>query len=126
MQNPEPEGTPNRVSSPDHINPLSLIAMDEGSGNRIPLWIKLLYTAFTAVLVPVYWREYGPTNYLYFCDIALFLTLVGVWLESPLLLGIPAVGIFLPQMAWCVDFAAVLIGALVSTDSGFFPIGMTN
>ena len=23
--------------------------------NRIPLWVKLAYTAFMAVLVPVYW-----------------------------------------------------------------------
>ena len=37
------------------------------------------------VLVPYYWRAYGPTNFLYFCDVALFLTLGAVWLESPLL-----------------------------------------
>jgi hypothetical protein len=31
---------------------------------RIPLWLKLAYTAFMAVLVPVYWWNYGPTNFL--------------------------------------------------------------
>ena len=30
----------------------------------IPLWLKLAYTAFMAVLVPVYWANYGPTNFL--------------------------------------------------------------
>jgi hypothetical protein len=24
--------------------------------NRLPLWLKLAYTGFMAVLVPVYWR----------------------------------------------------------------------
>ena len=55
------------------------------ASNRLPLWLKLAYTAFMAVLVPVYWHYYGPTNFLYFCDVALFLTLAGIWLESPLL-----------------------------------------
>ena len=53
-----------------------------------------------AVLVPVYWYYYGPTNFLYFCDVALFLTLAGLWLESPLLISMCAVGILLPQMLW--------------------------
>ena len=51
-------------------------------GGRIPIALKLAYTAFLAVLVPVYWRNYGPTNFLYFCDVALFLTLVGIWTEN--------------------------------------------
>ena len=36
------------------------------STRLIPLWIKLLYTAFMAVLIPVYLHHYGPTNFLYF------------------------------------------------------------
>ena len=42
------------------------------TASRVPLGLKLAYTAFMAVLVPVYWRYYGPTNFLYFCDVALF------------------------------------------------------
>lgn len=76
----------------------------------IPLWLKLVYTAFLAVLVPVYWSNYGPTNFLYFCDVALLLTLAGVWLEKPLLVSLPAVGILLPQAFWCVDFFARVFG----------------
>lgn len=77
---------------------------------RLPLWLKLAYTAFLAVLIPVYWINYGPTNFLYFCDVALLLTLVGMWRESRLLLSLPAVGILLPQLIWCVDFAAHVLG----------------
>ena len=77
---------------------------------RLPLWLKLAYTAFMAVLVPVYWKNYGPTNFLYFCDVALFVTLAAVWTENALLASAAAVGIVLPQMLWCADFAAGLLG----------------
>lgn len=77
---------------------------------RLPLAVKLGYTAFMAVLVPVYWANYGPTNFLYFCDVALFLTLAAVWTESALLASMAAVGIVLPQLVWVLDFAASLCG----------------
>lgn len=80
------------------------------SSAAIPLWLKVAYTAFMAVLIPVYWHQYGPANFLYFCDIALLLTLAGVWLEKLLLVSLPAVGILLPQMLWCVDYAVQLCG----------------
>jgi hypothetical protein len=67
---------------------------------RIPLWLKLAYTAFMAVLVPVYLRNYGPTNFLYFCDVALIITLIGIWIESPLLVSICAIGIIASQTLW--------------------------
>ncbi|HRH97452.1 MAG TPA: hypothetical protein PLB55_16040 [Prosthecobacter sp.] len=78
--------------------------------SAIPLWLKVSYTAFMAVLIPVYWYHYGPTNFLYFCDIALLLTLVGVWMEKPLLISLPAVGILMPQALWCVDYVVQLCG----------------
>ena len=77
---------------------------------KIPRWVKIAYTAFVAVLVPYYWLEYGPTNFLYFCDVALLMTLVGMWRESALLVSMPAVGIVLPQTLWMVDFLAQCAG----------------
>lgn len=78
--------------------------------SRLPLALKIGYTAFMAVLAPVYWVNYGPSNFLYFCDVALFLTLVVMWTESALLASMAAVGILIPQMIWCMDFAAHLFG----------------
>src|SRR5690242_5473618 len=78
--------------------------------SRVPLWLKLAYTAFMAVLIPVYWANYGPTNFLYFCDVALLITLVGVWLESPLLVSMCAVGILGSQTLWVIDFLANIFG----------------
>jgi len=82
--------------------------------NRLPLWVKLAYSAFMAVLVPVYWHYYGPTNFLYFCDVALLITLVGVWIESPLLISMCAVGILVPQALWVIDFLGGLVGLKVT------------
>lgn len=78
--------------------------------DKLPLWLKLAFTAFMAVLVPVYWVHYGPLNFLYFCDLALLLTLAGIWLESPLLISMPAVGILAPQVLWIVDYIGNLAG----------------
>jgi len=80
------------------------------ASNRAPLWLKFVYTAFMIVLVPVYWHYYGPTNFLYFCDIALLLTLIGLWLDSPLLISMCAVGILAPQTLWVIDFVFGLVG----------------
>src|ERR1044072_356834 len=78
--------------------------------HRLPLAFKLAYTAFVAVLIPVYWYYYGPTNFLYFCDVALIVSLVGIWLESSLLISMCAVGILIPQALWVLDFAAGVFG----------------
>jgi len=83
--------------------------------SAIPLAIKLLYSAFVAVLVPLYWTAYGPWNFLYFCDVALLLTAVAIWLENPLLISTQAVAILLPQMLWVIDlFCRIVIGAEIT------------
>jgi hypothetical protein len=81
---------------------------------RVPVVVKILYTAFVAVLVPVYLHSYGPTNFLYFCDVAVLLTLAAVWLERPLLASMAAVGIVVPQMVWVADFMGGLCGHYVN------------
>jgi hypothetical protein len=72
----------------------------------IPLWIKVLYSLLLFVLVPVYWRESGPTNFLWASDIALFVVFVALWLESPLLNSMMAIGVLPFELAWIVDFLA--------------------
>jgi hypothetical protein len=83
---------------------MSTDAAKERAGRRIPLWVKLAYTAFLAVMVPVYWVNYSPANFLWFCDVALALALVAIWTEKPLPAGMAAIGIVLPQMLWIFDF----------------------
>jgi hypothetical protein len=86
---------------------------------KLPLVFKIVYSAFVAVLVPVYWRAYGPTNFLYFCDMALLLTLVGIWRESVLLVSMCCAGILLPQLFWLVDFLFHLLGFSLTGLTGY-------
>lgn len=92
--------------------------MPSSTPATIPLWLKLSYSAFMAVLVPVYWYNYGPTNFLYFCDVALFLALIAVWTEKSIYASMAAVGILLPQALWCLDFLGAAVGSPIT--------GMTN
>lgn len=89
----------------------------------VPLWFKLAYSAFVAVLVPKYLHDYGPTNFLYFCDVALLITLVALWRESPLLASLSAIGILLPQALWMIDFLTGFAGTRLTgmTDYMFSP-----
>jgi hypothetical protein len=89
------------------------------TANRLPLAFKLAYTAFMAVLLPVYWHYYGPTNFLYFCDVSLIISLAGIWLESPLLISMCAVGILIPQAVWVIDFVAGLFGITLTGMTGY-------
>jgi hypothetical protein len=87
-------------------------------GGRIPLAAKVAGAVFLTVLVPVYLHTYGPTNFLWFCDTALILTVAGMWLESSLLISMCAVGILLPQCLWLADFGSGL--------AGFHLLGLTG
>jgi hypothetical protein len=94
---------------------LSLPAFIRGTPlNLLPLWLKLAYTAFMAVLLPVYCYYYGPTNFLYACDFALILTLIGIWTESALLVSMCLVGIGAIQALWLVDYLGNLVGVPIT------------
>jgi hypothetical protein len=89
------------------------------SPSRVPLSVKLAYTLWMVVWVPVYWIENTPSNFLWICDFANFVLLAALWLESPLLATSQLAGIFVIQVVWAVDF----FGALLS---GRHPIGGTE
>jgi hypothetical protein len=79
------------------------------AGELVPTWIKILYTLFLGVLVPVYWVHWGPRNFLWFSDIALLGTAVALWLESALLASMMALAVALPELAWNADFLGRLV-----------------
>jgi hypothetical protein len=90
-----------------------------GRGRGLPLALKLAYTAWMAVWIPVYWIHNGPANFLWLCDAANLVLLPALWLESPLLVSSQAVGVVAIQLLWGVDF----LGALAF---GSHPIGGTE
>ncbi|UEM22114.1 hypothetical protein JL100_005000 [Skermanella mucosa] len=87
--------------------------MGGGASDRAvyPLWLRVPYTLFVIALVPVYWREYGPGNFLWFSDLTLFSVLICLWTGNRLLFSMMAVGVLPLEMVWTLDFLTG--GALV-------------
>jgi hypothetical protein len=79
--------------------------------SSLPLWLKLLYSAWAVVLLPTYW-ETTPLQLLWSCNVALLVTWVGLWLESRLLVSMAALGILWWQLLWVVDFSVHLATGL--------------
>jgi hypothetical protein len=76
---------------------------------RIPLWIKVLWTMCVIAWIPVYWRQYGPQNFLFFCDLGnLFLT-AGLWTENALIFSWQASGLLLFQTLFIIDLAGTFL-----------------
>jgi hypothetical protein len=80
-------------------------------------WIKIPYTIFVCVLVPIYWVERGPANFLWLSDVALLAIVPALWMENRFLTSMMAVGVLLPEFAWNLDFFIRLI-------AGFDVIGL--
>jgi hypothetical protein len=78
---------------------------------RLPLWLKIAWTVWVAVWVPLYSRQYGAQNFLYFCDLGNFFVLAALWMENRLIFSWQATGLLLFQTLYTVDLAgAVLTG----------------
>lgn len=84
--------------------------------------VKFFYLVFVLVLVPVYWIKYGPSNFLWFSDIALFFGGIGLWTRSRLMISMVAVGVLALEIVWNVDYFYQLISGrpLVSLTNYMF------
>jgi hypothetical protein len=91
---------------------------------RIPLWVKIAWTAWIVLWAPVYWKQYGAQNFLFFCDIGNLLIALAVWLESSLIFSWQAVGLLVVQSLYAADLlGAFLLGkhAIGGTEYMFDP-----
>ena len=77
---------------------------------RLPLWLKAGWTLWLMVWAPLYWRQYGAANFLFFCDLGNVLIGIALWTESALIFSWVACGVLLFQTLYCID----LLGALLS------------
>jgi hypothetical protein len=77
---------------------------------RIPLWLKIGWTIWLIVWAPIYWKQYGAQNFLFYCDLGNILIGLGLWLESPLIFSWQACGLLIFQSLYTVD----LVGALLT------------
>jgi hypothetical protein len=81
------------------------------TARRLPLWLKIVWTAWVVVWIPLYWKQYTVTTFLWFCDLANFVILAALWKESPLLFSWQAVSVLVFQIVYMVDVAGrVLLG----------------
>jgi hypothetical protein len=76
---------------------------------RLPLWLKIGWTIWLLVWAPLYYRQFGLQNFLFFCDLGNVLIGIGLWLESPLISSWAASGLFLFQTIYTVDLAGALL-----------------
>jgi hypothetical protein len=65
--------------------------------------------AFVLVLVPAYAAAYGPRNFVFLCNLSVFLTTLGLWTGSRLLLSSQAVGLLAIAAAWTLDLLLRLL-----------------
>ncbi|HKW16711.1 MAG TPA: hypothetical protein VJO35_04305 [Terriglobales bacterium] len=76
----------------------------------LPLWLKITWTTWVLVWIPVYYRQYGAQNFLFYCDLGNLLITAALWLESRLIFSWQAVGLLVFQTLYTFD----LLGAAVS------------
>ena len=86
---------------------------------RLPLWLKIIWTVWLAVWIPLYWKQYGLQNFLFFCDIGNLLIGLALWMESPLIFSWQACGLLVFQTVYTIDLAGALL-------TGHHPFGGTE
>lgn len=86
---------------------------------EVPRAVKVASILWLVVWVPAYARQYGPANFLWFCDAGIFVLVAAIWWESAYLFASQAVGMLIIQLLWCVDYFAALL-------FGVHPIGGTE
>lgn len=81
----------------------------QSAHGRIPLVLKIAWTAWLLVWAPVYWKQYGAQNFLYFCDIGNLLIALGLWAESRLILSWQAVALLIFQSLYAIDLIGTFL-----------------
>jgi hypothetical protein len=86
-----------------------------GARSRLPLWLKIAWTLWVLLWAPLYFKQYGAQNFLFFCDLGNLLIAIALWRESRLIFSFEAVGLLVFQTLYVVD----LLGALLSGKHAF-------
>jgi hypothetical protein len=76
---------------------------------HFPFPLKIFTTVFISILIPAYAIHYGWANFLWLSDIALFGTVLALWLDSALIASMMAVGALVVETAWIIDFFGHLL-----------------
>ena len=82
-------------------------------------WLKIAFTVWVMVWVPVYISYRGPQNFLWICDLCNFILLIALWTENRMLFSSQLVAVLIVDILWSVDVVVALLW-------GFHPIGGTE
>lgn len=91
------------VTAAGNWSGMSWARIDPNRTPVYPLWATVPFTLLALAIVPVYWVEYGPANFLWFSDIALFVVAYSMWTGNRLLYSMMAVGVLPLEFVWTVD-----------------------
>jgi hypothetical protein len=69
-------------------------------------WVAALWLA---VYLPAYAAGYGWANFLFLCNLGVFVLAAGLWAGSPLLISSQAIGVLLVDVVWTLDLASRLV-----------------
>lgn len=85
----------------------------------LPLWLKVGFTLWMAFWIPATVVIYGPQNFFWLCNLASFLILAALWLESRLLMSAQLLSVLLVGILWAFDVTVAFV-------FGAHPIGGTE
>lgn len=81
----------------------------------LPLWFKIPYTLLVVVVIAVYWRMYGPANFLWFSDIAFFGMAYAMWRDEGLFPSMMAIGVLPLEFVWTFSYLSGFVGEYGTT-----------
>jgi hypothetical protein len=64
---------------------------------RAPLWLKIGWTIWVIAWAPLYWKQHGLQNFLFFCDLRNLFLMLAPWLKNPVIFSWQATGLLLFQ-----------------------------
>lgn len=76
---------------------------------RFPLWLKMAWTVFLLLWAPLYFRQYGVQNFLFYCDLGNVLIGLALWLESRTIFSWQAVALLVFQTLYALDYLGALM-----------------
>ncbi|MCW4151140.1 hypothetical protein OM427_16535 [Halomonas sp. 18H] len=86
---------------------------------HMPLWLKLAFSLWILFWAPAVAIQVGNQNFLWLCNLANFLLLIGLWSESRLLISMQWLATALVGTFWALDAGTAWV-------TGWHPIGGTE
>jgi len=90
----------------------------DARNSRLPLRLKLAFSAWVVLWMPSVIVLLGPQNFFWICNLANFLILIGLWTENRLLLSTQWLSVALIGLFWGIDVGTAWL-------TGVHPIGGT-